>query len=175
MKNTGLFYSADTVKTASVAKKIADAFGSEIKVVDAGTAQTADFEAFDNLIVGTSTWFDGELPGYWDETLPGFAGADMKGKKVAIFGLGDQAGYPENFVDGVGILADAFEAAGATIVGYTEPQGYEFSGSLALKDGKFRGLVLDLENQPDKTDERLNNWIEQLKREFEDDPVQEQS
>ncbi len=71
-----------------------------------------DFEEFDNIIVGVSTWFDGELPNYWDEVKPELEALDMKGKKVAIFGLGDQKKYPENFIDGVGLLAKVFESGG---------------------------------------------------------------
>ena len=67
------------------------------------------------MIVGASTWFDGELPTYWDELVPELESLDLKGKKVAIFGLGDQKNYPDNFVDGMGILADAFQKAGAGV------------------------------------------------------------
>ena len=31
---------------------------------------------------------------------------DLSGKKVAVFGLGDQEAYPDTFVDGLGILAN---------------------------------------------------------------------
>lgn len=48
------------------------------------------------MIVGASTWFDGELPTYWDELVPELESLDLKGKKVAIFGLGDQKNYPDN-------------------------------------------------------------------------------
>lgn len=31
------------------------------------------------------------------------------------------------------------------------------------------GLALDIENQTDKTDERIRKWVDQLKSEFEKD------
>lgn len=166
MKKFGLFYGASTVKTAAIAQKIQEAFGDlKIDLVPVEQAWEKEFEAYDHLIVGTATWFDGELPSYWDEMLPELKSLDLKGKKVAIFGLGDQANYPENFVDGIGLLAEAFEFAGATIVGLTSPEGYTYSHSRALREGVLLGLAIDDDSQPEKTDERINNWVAQLKKE----------
>ena len=67
----------------------------KIAVVPIEQAWQNDFAAYDCFIVGASTWFDGELPTYWDELLPELRTMDLKGKKVAIFGLGDQIRYPK--------------------------------------------------------------------------------
>jgi len=167
MKKIGLFYGTTTAKTATIAKKVKAVFGdAKIDVIPVEDAWKKDFEEFDNIIVGVSTWFDGELPNYWDEVKPELESMDMKGKKVAIFGLGDQKKYPENFLDGVGLLAETFEKAGAKIVGLTPTEGYQFEKSLALRGNKFLGLAIDFENQHDKTDERIKQWVEQLKKEF---------
>ena len=91
MKKIGLFYAAKAEKTSWVAERIQKEFGeSHIKVVPIEQAWQNDFAAYDCFIVGASTWFDGELPTYWDELLPELRTMDLKGKKVAIFGLGDQ-------------------------------------------------------------------------------------
>ncbi len=167
MKRIGLFYGKHTVKTAKIAKKIQDAFGDvEIELVSIEEAWQKDFESFDCLIAGTSTWFDGELPSYWDEIIPVLSTLDLKDKKVAIFGLGDQVNYPDNFVDGIGILAKTFESVGAKLVGTTSMQGYLFNQSQAMNGDRFAGLAIDIENQPDKTDERIRNWVEELKKDF---------
>lgn len=167
MKKAGLFYGVNTKKTALIGKEIQEAFGKDqADIIAIEEATKENFEAYDNLIVGASTWFDGELPTYWDELLPELDTLSLKGKKVAIFGLGDQVGYPENFVDGIGLLAEFFEKAGAVVVGNTSVDGYEFEGSLALRDGKFLGLALDQENQADKTTGRITAWVKQLKKEF---------
>lgn len=164
MKKIGLFYGTETEKTTAVAKKIQEALGkdAEIEIVPVEKAWKEDFEAFTNLIVGTSTWFDGELPSYWDELIPELETVHFKNKKIAIFGLGDQVRYPDNFVDGIGILAELFESYGASIVGLTSPKDYTFAQSRALRNGKFLGLAIDLENQPEKTDQRVKYWVEQL-------------
>ncbi len=167
MKKIGLFYGTSTVKTADIAKKVQAAFGdTTMGVVAIEEAWRKDFESYDNIILGTSTWFDGELPSYWDEILPDLDDLKLKGKKVAIFGLGNQVNYPENFVDGIGLLAATFEAGGATIVGLTPTESYTFEKSKALRDGKFLGLAIDIDTQADKTDKRIADWVAQLKKEF---------
>lgn len=166
MKKIGLFYGIKAKKTATIAEKIQNEFGGDLRIVAVEDAWSKDFEDFDWLIIGTSTWFDGELPTYWDEMLPELTTVDMKGKKVAIFGLGDQKNYPDNFVDGIGILAEALENIGATIVGKTSTEGYQFDHSQALKDGQLLGLAVDVENQPEKTDKRVKEWCKQIKKEF---------
>lgn len=167
MKKIGLFYKTDSSKTALVAQKIQQEFGKDIDIIPVENAWKKEFESYNNIIVGTSTWFDGELPTYWDELIPELETLNLHNKKVAIFGLGDQINYPDNFVDGIGILAEALEKAGATIIGYTFPADYRFNRSLALKDGRLSGLAIDIENQSDKTEKRIKAWTKQLKQEFE--------
>lgn len=167
MKKVGLFYGTKTVKTAAIAQKIYAAFSNvKLDLIPAEQAWEKDFLSYDNIIVGAATWFDGELPDYWDELIPKLTTLNMKGKKVAIFGLGDQVNYPDNFVDGVGILAEAFESAGAVLVGLTSPEDYTFNRSRALRDGKLLGLAIDDDNQKEKTDARIQEWVAQLKKEF---------
>ncbi|WP_106831547.1 flavodoxin [Parabacteroides pacaensis] len=164
MNKTGLFYATGTEKTAAIANKIKNAFGEDtIDIVPVERAWKKDFEKYDYLIVGTSTWFDGELPSYWDEMLPELKELDLRGKKVAIFGLGDQVNYPDNFVDGIGLLAEIFKGVGAELAGFTSTAGYYFNSSKAVKNGRFLGLAIDTEIQPEKTEERIRNWVEELK------------
>ena len=168
MKKIGLIFSFNTIKTSKNAEKVKKAFGKEFDV-EMVNVEEIDEEAFlshKNMILGVPTWFDGELPNYWDEFMPAIEDMKLKGKKVALFGLGDQLGYPENFVDAIGLLATSLEERGAKIIGLTSPEGYTFERSVALRDGKFLGLALDIENQAALTDERIKTWVEQLKEEF---------
>ena len=163
MKKIGLFYATKADKTTWVAEKIQKEFGKDkIEVVPIEQAWQNDFAAYDCFIVGASTWFDGELPTYWDELLPELRTLQLKGKKVAIFGLGDQAKYPDNFVDGMGILADVFEEDGATLVGFTSTEGYKFNKSRALRGNQWCGLVIDLDNQAELTDKRVREWCKEI-------------
>ena len=84
---------------------------------------------------------------------------------MAIFGLGDQGSYGDNFCDAAGELYDCFSAQGATMVGMTSPDDYDYSDSKALRDGQFCGLLCDEDNEYDKSEGRANDWVEQLKGE----------
>ncbi len=166
--STAIIYSFTSNKTAKAGQKIVDGFGKSLKldVVDADDLMEEKFSEYDQLVLGVPTWFDGELPHYWDEFVPAMEEMDMKGKKVAIYGLADQVGYPENFADGVGILARLLRDRGAEIVGQTDIDNYTFESSHAIENGQFLGLVLDQENQARLSKKRIENWLEDLKKIF---------
>jgi len=168
MKKIGLFYSFNTKKTSKIAEKIKEAFtDAEIDMVNVEVVTSEQFLSYDNLICGVPTWFDGELPNYWDEFVPDIEDMNLNGKTVALFGLGDQKGYPENFLDGVGILGEILKTQGARLAGFTPIQGYTFESSKAVRGDKFMGLAIDFETQRSLTDERISTWINQLRSEFQ--------
>jgi len=162
-----LIYSFNTRNTIKAAKEIKDAFG-KIKVDDLNAEEIDGkiFLKYDYLILGVPTWFEGELPNYWDEFVPELQTLNLKGKKIAIFGNGDQVGYPCNFVDGIGIMAEIVESQGATLVGETSAKDYKFENSRALRNDMFLGLALDFENQSGSNEKRIKDWVSKLKKEF---------
>ena len=171
MGKIALFFGTDTGRTRLVAKQIARKLGdAALALANIGRTTLADFLAHDRLIVGTPTLGDGQLPGEstglaqpsWEEFLPQLAAADLSGKTIAIFGLGDQKKYPGEFVDAIGILHDAFAARGASMVGRWPVAGYEFKASQAVDGDRFLGLALDQINQPLLTEARLSEWLAQI-------------
>lgn len=167
MEKVGVFYSFNTQKTKKIAEKIIEAFGPEnVEAVNAENVTEEQFVKYNRLVLGVPTWFDGELPNYWDEFVPALEELDLTGKTIAIFGLGDQVGYPENFGDAVGLMANLLEGRNARIVGETSTEGYHFESSKALKNGKFQGLILDQENQARLTSDRVKEWVAQIKTSF---------
>ncbi len=167
MNKTGIFYSFKTSNSSQVGMKIREVLGTDkVDVVDAEGLTEEQFLSYDNLILSVPTWFDGELPSYWDEFRASLEDMDLKGKTVALFGLGDQKSYPENFGDALGIMAKLVEDAGAKLVGLTSTAGYTFEKSRGVRDGKFLGLMIDVENQNDLTDERVNKWVQEIAKEF---------
>jgi len=140
--------------------------GFDIQDINIEEAHEKSLDSFENLIFGSSTWFDGELPNYWDEFLPSVEEKDFSGKKIAIFGLGDQKNYSENFCDAIGILADFFEQRGAQIIGKFPLDGYKFEESKAVRNNEFLGLPLDQENLADKINSSIEKWTGILKTEF---------
>ncbi len=163
---TALIYSHSASKTKQVAQHIKKAWGDDLTELNVEEIHGSDLIEFDNLIIGVSTWFDGELPRYWDEMVPELEQLDFSKKKVALFGLGDQVGYPENFLDAVGLLGDVLVELGASRCGFTSTEGYTYERSVAERGDQFCGLAIDIENQSGLTLERVKNWVKQLKKEF---------
>ena len=166
-KKTAIIYSFNTQKSKKIAEKIIETFGKDkIEAINAEELTTEVFEKYDNFILSAPTWFDGELPNYWDEFVPDLEDMDLNNKTFAVFGLGDQKGYPENYCDAIGILVEILEACGASIVGKIPVEGYTYESSRAQRGDQFLGLPLDQENQARLTRQRIDNWIKQLKKEM---------
>ena len=164
----GIFYGSNSGATESVAEKILNALGLEAEMFDIGHVDIDKLSEFSHLIIGTSTWGEGELQDDWDSKFSEYEKFDFSGKTVAFFGVGDQEGYEDNYVDAMGILYDVAVKNGATVVGDNWPtDGYDFEESIAVRDGAFVGLAIDEDNQDDLTDERISKWIESIKPHFE--------
>lgn len=167
MAKIGLFYATDTGNTRKVAKLIKKQFDEgEVDLFNVKGATAENLAAYDALIFGTPTLGDGELPEPLTEFLPILESVDLSGKTVALFGLGDQIGYPDEFVDALGILYKKFRKLNARLIGGWSTEGYEFSKSKALRESEFVGLVLDQDNQADLTEERLEEWLAQVRPEL---------
>ena len=126
---------------------------------------------YDLLILGISTWDFGEIQEDWNEIWDQVNGIALNGKTVALFGLGDQEGYGEWFLDAMGLLHDELTKTGANIIGYwNNDESYEFEASKALTDDKsqFVGLALDEDSQYELSDERIATWVEQILVEYQE-------
>ncbi len=162
----GLFYGSSTCYTEMAAEKIRDTLGAErvrmFNIADDEVLQ--DIEHFSFLIFGIPTWDYGELQEDWEACWDELDQIDFNGKKVAFFGLGDQIGYPQWFLDAMGYLHDKVINLGATPVAYWPNEGYEYDESKALtQDGThFVGLALDEENEFDKSEARITQWCAQV-------------
>jgi flavodoxin I len=89
----------------------------------------------------------------------------LTGKSVAVFGLGDQESYAENYADATGELFDVFEGLGCNMLGSWSQEGYEHTASKSIRGDKFCGLLLDQVNQEELSEERVQQWVGQLKDE----------
>jgi len=167
MRAVGLYFGTQTGKTEEVAGVIGAAMG--VEPTEIGEADAKDLEGFDGLIVGAPTWHTGadeQRSGTsWDDYLEDVAALDLCGKPVAVFGVGDSAGYGDNFCDAIEELHNTFQAAGAKMLGYVDSSDYQHTDSKSVVDGKFLGLPLDEDNENDLTEGRVSKWVEQLKAE----------
>lgn len=159
---TAILYGSTMGDTERVAGELNTKLQSDIFTVGEGMSR---LEEYDVIILGSSTWGWGELQDDWNGAIEELRGKNLAGKKVAVFGTGDQMGYSDTFVDAIGILAEAAADAGATIIGKTSRDGYDFSESRAFDGENLVGLAIDVNNQDDMTEARIDSWCEQLKRE----------
>ncbi|MEM9857125.1 MAG: flavodoxin [Bacteroidota bacterium] len=166
----GLFFGSDTGNTEGIAHQLKDLWKiSEIEMIEACNMSTADYDRFDIIIIGLSTWYDGDLQSDFEDFYEEFKTIDFSGKVVAMFGLGDQTGYAEYFVDGLGILGEVILANGGHIIGMWSSEGYDFDESKGLyNDDYFYGLALDFENQYDMNEPRVEAWLAQVEQEIEE-------
>lgn len=172
----GLFYGSDTGATEGIAMTIQQKLGEDtVELHEIFDAKPEDFARYDQVIIGLSTWHDGQLQSDWDDFYEDFKDIDFTDKTVAIFGLGDQYGYSMYFCDGIGILGEIVENNGGKLIGKWSTEGYEHDESKGeLEDeGVFMGLAIDEDNQDELTDERVDQWVEQLKGEFGVEEVNE--
>ncbi|MGF1696664.1 flavodoxin FldB [Vibrio kyushuensis] len=166
----GLFYGSTTCYTEMAAEKIRAIIGEELvdihNIKESSISLMADY---DLLILGISTWDFGEIQEDWSEIWQEIAGVSLKNKSVALFGLGDQEGYGEWYLDAMGLLHDELKQIDANLIGYWPNQGYEFEASKALTpDGtQFVGLALDEDSQYELSDERITTWVEQILVEYQ--------
>ena len=161
MKSTIVIYGSSTSTCQGIAESIANKLG--VEAVDVANMDDATVANHDNLILGTSTWGAGEMQDDWYDGIKTLKSAGLSGKTVALFGCGDSESYSDTFCGGMKELYDASIDAGATVLDGVSTEGYTFDDSEAVVDGKFVGLALDDVNEEDKTEERINSWIETIK------------
>lgn len=161
----GLFYGSTTCYTEMAAEKIQQALGeSLVDIHNIKEVNLTKTQHYDVLIFGISTWDFGELQEDWASSWNDIEQLDLSNKTAALFGLGDQVGYADWFQDALGMLHDALIEQGCQIIGYWPNEGYDFNESKALDaSGEFFvGLSLDDENQFEQSDERIQQWTEQI-------------
>ena len=165
----GLFYGSTTGNTEGVAELISEQIGFDkihrIDIAADGLDSLADYE---HLILGIPTWDFGELQEDWVDMWTILEKAELRGKTCAVFGLGDQIGYAEWFLDAMGLLHDRVQEQGASMVGYWSVEGYDFEESKALTSDRsqFVGLAIDEDCQHGETQERVEQWCQQVLAEF---------
>ncbi len=172
MASVGIYFGTDTGITRRVAKTIHRTLADKAdKPVNVRNAEVTDLLNYELLILGSSTYGDGELPGKstgnmtesWEEFLPKLKGVDMSGIKVALYGLGDQKKYSTNFASALSYIYQSFTECGAEIVGlWPISDDYSFKHSKSIVDDQFMGLVLDEDNQKELTPQRLSSWLTSL-------------
>lgn len=160
-KKIGLFYGSSTCYTEIVAERITQHIGEDrVDRYNVADCDIYDMENYEYLILGIPTWDYGELQEDWEAIWDELDHVNFAQRTVALFGLGDQIGYPQWFLDALGYLHDKVVALGARPIGYWPMAGYNFEESKALTDDgqHFVGLALDEENEFDLSEARITRW-----------------
>lgn len=160
MSKVCVVYGSSMGNTEEAANLIAAELGVD-DIYNIGSTSADVLNGYDKLVIGTSTWGNGDLQDEWDSF--DIDSIDVKGKTIALFGMGDSSSYSDTYCNAMGILYDKFSANGAKIVGAVSTDGYEFDESNAVRKGKFVGLALDADNQSELTESRIKAWVEQIK------------
>lgn len=168
-----LFYGSTTCYTEMAAEKIVAEFAAvselkDIPLFNIKDTNLSKMTEFDVLILGISTWDFGEIQEDWESQWQDIAEVNLSGKTVALYGLGDQLGYADWFQDALGMLHDEVILQDCNVIGYWPNEGYEFTASKAVTEDSefFVGLSLDDENQYELTEQRITQWVAQLRAEF---------
>lgn len=159
MDKIGIFYGSTTGSTENVANRLAKllnvAADDVHNVANTAPSKTGDY---DLLVFGSSTWGSGDLQDDWEDFIAGVEELSLRGKKIALFGVGDET-MSDTFCNAVGTLYDRLHETGAEIVGAFPDGVYSFHESTADRgDGVAIGLLLDETNHADLTDGRLAEW-----------------
>lgn len=160
--STAIFFASSTGNSEEVANIISEKLDG-LRVYDISSISIDELQSYEKLIIGTSTWGEGELQDDLDEMWEDFCEIDFSGKTVALFGLGDQDNYSDEFCNALGTVYEQVTSKGANVIGFTSTEGYEFDDSTAVKNDEFVGLVIDEDNQEDLTHERIESWVESIK------------
>jgi len=168
-KRIGIFFGPTGGSTEKVAMLIANEFDGKadlfpIKGVNSSMINNYDIVIFGCSTLGSETWNGEVSQSDWDIFRPELSKINVQNKLFAFFGTGDSITYARNFVDAMGILAKDLIAQGAKVVGQWATDGYNFTDSEALVDGKFIGLPIDEDYEADKTSARVKGWVELLKK-----------
>ena len=167
----GIFFGSSTGATERAALMIkaeinASGIGDvDVQVVAMNNLSTMG--SYKYLIFGCPTWNIGELQDDWAIVFPSLNNINFHGRKVAVFGCGDQFGYSNSFNDSIGILSEKIIDLGGEPCGWMPmDDSYQFEYSRGVYDKVLMGLFLDEDNQAAQTPQRVANWVHWLLEDF---------
>ena len=111
MEKIGLFWGSNTGNQEDAVKFLNDYMteeGYSLELFNIADTDPSKMLEYDKLIIGCPTWHIGKLQDDWDTIYEEYKKLDFTGKTAAFFGMGDQIGYSENFLDAIGLLAKPF-------------------------------------------------------------------
>ncbi len=166
--NIGIFYGSSSGNTEEAAEKIREKLAlPEDHVHDISETEPESFENYDIIIFASSSTGTGNMQPDWAEFRDELEKIDFSDKTVSFVGMGDQMMFPDSYLGGISHLYSLVASKAERVIGGSWPaDGYEFDHSKFFKNGVFRGLALDADNQPELTNERIEQWVGQIREEL---------
>ena len=75
-------------------------------------------------------------------------------------------GYPDNFLDAIGLLGKPFMKNGGKLIGRCSREDYDFRDSVGLDGDQLLGLGLDYDNEEEECEGQMIMWLEDIMEEF---------
>ncbi len=114
MGKTVIIYGSSTGNTETAAKWIKGAIGGA-DLMDVVSVAPSALTSYDVIILGSSTWGQGELQDDFAGFYDAMSEETFSGKKVAVFGCGDRDMFPDCFCNAVDLIADKAKECGAHV------------------------------------------------------------
>ncbi|MDE6171339.1 MAG: flavodoxin domain-containing protein [Duncaniella sp.] len=166
MKKIGIFYGTTTGTAKEIAEYIAAELGvSESDINDVSQTAPSRVADYDVLVIGASTWGDGDLQEDMDTWLDGVGMLDLRDKEVAIFGCGDES-MSDTFCNSVGKIYHRLHDAHPEFIAPFNNEGYDYNHSESDVKGMIVGLCIDNVNHDDETFSRVREWCSIIKSEI---------
>lgn len=139
---TLILYGSTTGNTEQLAATLKDYLSDEgvkaelKEVVEVNSELIKEYEL---LLLGSSTWGEGDLQEDFEDFYDDMGNYSFQGKQFAVFGPGDEDGYPDTFCAAVDLLEEKLSGLGATKI--------------------IDGLKID---EHDEEEDLLNKWADRL-------------
>ncbi len=114
-----VIYGSTTGNTESLSEEVEKGLrkgGMEVTVMDVTKADVSKLADFDLIVLGCSTWGDGELQDDFIDFYDVMTKEFLEGKKTAVFGPGDSDMYPDYFCEAVILLETKLKECGAKVL-----------------------------------------------------------
>lgn len=166
MKKIGIFYGSTTGNTETVARQIAaDLNVADQDIYDVSKTAPSAVGPYDVILMGCSTWGDGDMQEDMHDFIDGLSAVDLSGKMGALFGCGDES-MTETFCNAVGEMYDKLSKTGLKYIGQFNSDGFEYDHSEAVRNGHAVGLMIDNVNHPELTDAKISSWTDEIRQQI---------
>ena len=138
-----LIYGSTTGNTETLSEGVVEGLkqgGVEVTAKNVTEANVNELTQYDLIVLGCSTWGEGELQDDFIDFYDEMPKISLTGKKAAVFGPGDSEVYPDTFCTAVDLLEDRLKECGAEII----VDSFKIDGDIepAMEDAEAWGLKI---------------------------------